>query len=368
LFGIVLTTAFTVLLAYVTWRATSVPFVARWVSRRGLLGAALGSWVLFLLARYYGHHGTGVLAVTVELLGVTLLGSVFLVALALLVVDLATGFGWLFSRWAPRLRGWALLAGAALSVIALVQGFRAPAVSSHEVTLRGLPAELDGTVLVAVSDTHVGGQLSAQWLEERMVQVEALGPDLVLFLGDIFEGHGDVPRDIPALRQLSAPLGKWFVLGNHEAHGDGEAAMKILERAGFRRLANRAVEVAPGLILTGVDDLTRHRRRRLGGDPLGRALAGRPPGASVLLSHTPWQAERAARAGVGLMLSGHTHGGQIWPLGYLVRTAYPLLAGRYDVQGMSVIVCRGTGTWGPRMRLWQRGEILKVTLRCQKRP
>jgi len=84
---------------------------------------------------------------------------------------------------------------------------------------------------------------------------------------------------------------------------------------------------------------------------------------TVLLSHTPWQAEKAANFGASLMLSGHTHGGQIWPFGYLVRRVYPLLGGRYEVAGMPVIVCRGTGTWGPRMRLWRPGEILRVTLR-----
>jgi hypothetical protein len=72
----------------------------------------------------------------------------------------------------------------------------------------------------------------------------------------------------------------------------------------------------------------------------------------------------AERAGAELMISGHTHGGQIWPFGYLVRTVHPLLAGRYSVNGMPVIVCRGTGTWGPRMRLWHRGEILRVSLRA----
>ena len=99
---------------------------------------------------------------------------------------------------------------------------------------------------------------------------------------------------------------------------------------------------------------------------MAQALAGVTPGATILLSHTPWQAEKAARAGVGLMLSGHTHGGQIWPFGYLVRRVYPLLAGQYDVDGMAVIVCRGTGTWGPPMRLWPPGEILRVTLRGEE--
>jgi len=71
----------------------------------------------------------------------------------------------------------------------------------------------------------------------------------------------------------------------------------------------------------------------------------------------------AARDGVGLMLSGHTHAGQIWPFGYFTRMQYPLLEGRYEVGGMTVIVCRGTGTWGPRMRLFRPSEMLRVTLR-----
>ena len=83
----------------------------------------------------------------------------------------------------------------------------------------------------------------------------------------------------------------------------------------------------------------------------------------MFLSHSPLQAERAAEAGAGLMISGHTHGGQIWPYSYLVRKGYPLLAGLYDVNGMPVIVTRGAGTWGPRMRLWKRGEIVRITLR-----
>lgn len=116
-----------------------------------------------------------------------------------------------------------------------------------------------------------------------------------------------------------------------------------------------------------MDDLTAGRKASQGGDPLAQALAGRPSGVTIFLSHTPWQAERAACLGVGLMLCGHTHGGQIWPFGYLVRLFYPLLEGRYEVDGMTAIVCRGTGTWGPRMRLWRPGEILRVTLRKKEK-
>lgn len=99
------------------------------------------------------------------------------------------------------------------------------------------------------------------------------------------------------------------------------------------------------------------------GNLIGQALVGRPSGATVFLSHTPWKADAAASAGAGLMLSGHTHAGQVWPFGYLVRLRYPLLEGRYEVNGMPIIVSRGMGTWGPRMRLWRPNEILRITLR-----
>jgi len=121
--------------------------------------------------------------------------------------------------------------------------------------------------------------------------------------------------------------------------------------------------VRPGLVLAGVDGRSHEGPADQGGDAVRQALAGRPPGATIFLSHSPWGAETAARAGAGLMLSGHTHGGQIWPFDLLVRRVYPHLAGRYEVEDMTILVCRGTGTWGPRMRLWRPGEILRVVLR-----
>jgi predicted MPP superfamily phosphohydrolase len=240
---------------------------------------------------------------------------------------------------------------------------RPPVVQSYDVRIPGLASEYDGKVLVAMSDLHLGSLLGERWLAARVAQVNAQQPDVVVLLGDIFEGHGP-PQDelLKIFNQLSPPLGVWAVSGNHEFHG-GSGNMRVFEEAGIQILRNRWFEIQPGFILAGVDDLTTLHRRGHSGDPVTKTLSGRPKGVTVLLSHTPWQAETAARAGVGLMLSGHTHGGQIWPFGYLIGLRYPLLAGRYEVNGMTVIVCRGTGTWGPRMRLWHPGEILRVTLR-----
>jgi len=351
--GLLLVSA--LVLAYVAWRTASVPRLAGWPRRRiGLVFA--GVWALMVLGGILGHESSGVGATWLALAGMTLLGLLFLGFISLLAVDLATGFGLWCRAWAPRLRGWALLSALGLAGIASVQGLRPPEVVDYEVRLTGLPPEQDGLVVVALSDLHLGTILGPDWLASRVAQVQALNPDLVVLLGDIFEGHGHPDaRSIGVLRRLQAPLGVWGVDGNHEHYGLTGAPM---EEAGVKVLRNALASPAPGLVLAGRADAGRR---------LGRAAwnlpQDRPAGALVLLSHRPNQLEPAARAGVGLMLSGHTHAGQIWPFGYLVQRVYPVPAGRAQVEGMTLIVSRGTGTWGPRMRLWQRGEISCIRLR-----
>ena len=365
MFGTILISACTLMHVYVFWRAASVPFVDRHVPRKIHVCAGVILWAIFFFGRVIGHGETGVLAGTLEFLGMNWMAILFLSFISLLVIDLITLFGFLMPRLSSSMRGWALLVGVVLSVIALFQGLRPPVVEKYVVSLPGLPDAMDGTVLVALSDMHLGSLLGERWLAARIAQVQAQRPDIVVLLGDIFEGHGP-PEDqlIVTFKKLSAPLGLWAVLGNHEFHGGGN--INVFEGVSVKLLRNGWAEVKPGLVLAGVDDFTARHRRGQGGDPVSQALVGRPPGAVILLSHTPWQAGRAAKSGVGLMLSGHTHGGQIWPFSYLVRNRYPLLGGRYEVDGMTVIVCRGAGTWGPRMRLWRPSEILHVTLRGKR--
>lgn len=364
MFGIGLLVAVTLMQAYVFVRAASVPIVARRVSRGVLVGVAAALWSLFVLARFVGHDGSGPFPAALELAGMDWMALLFLASVCLLATDVMTGFGFLVPRLAPRLRGWALLAGVGLSAFAVVQALRPPAVRSYEVPMAGLPQEADGTVVVALSDLHLGTLIGERWLAARVEQVEAQKPDLVVLLGDLVEGHGRPAGDFLAgFRRLSAPLGVWAVTGNHESHGSGAVNLKALGEAGVTVLHDRWVEVRPGLVLAGVDDLTSRHRSGKEGASIRKALDGRPPGATLLLSHTPWQAEVAAREGAELMLCGHTHGGQIWPFNYLVALSYPMVGGRYEVAGMTVLVSRGAGTWGPRMRLWRRGEILRVTLR-----
>ncbi len=363
MFGSILISLVTVMNLYVFWRAASVPLLKRNVPGHVLAGSGVVLWLVFFAGRMFGHGTSGAVAGMLELAGMTWMVVLFLATVSLLMAEAVTGFGLLMPRKAPTLRGLALLLGGALSVIALVQGLRPPEVHNYDVYLSNLPREMEGKVLVAMSDLHVGSRLGKSWLESRVAQVREQKPDLVVLLGDLFEGHGlDREELLPVLRSMTAPLGVWAVAGNHEFHGGGNKSLALIRDAGVHLLFNRWAEVRPGFILAGVEDLTYNRRAGRNNDPVSKALADRPPGAAILLSHTPLEYEKAAKSGVGLMLSGHTHGGQIWPFGLVARLKYPLLEGSYEVAGMTVIVCRGTGTWGLRMRLWRPGEILRITL------
>jgi predicted MPP superfamily phosphohydrolase len=354
----------TLLLAYVLCRASTVPAVARRIRRRHLL---LSGGILcagFAVPGLVGRDDFPILSFLTETVATHLFAVLFIVGTSLLAVDLLTGFGLLFRRAVPTLRGAALGAGVVLSSFALVQGTRAPVITPVEVRLPGLPPSLDGTVVAALSDLHVGGLVGGRWLRARVAQTVALRPDLIVLLGDIVEGHGAPDSSLlPVLRGLSAPLGVWAVTGNHESHGPADAGALLLRNAGVKLLRDEAVAATPGLVIAGVDDRGHGTRRGQGDQAAARTLGNRPPGGTIYLSHQPVGASGAAASGAGLMLSGHTHGGQIWPFRYLVGLTTPYVAGRYMVGGMTLFVSRGTGSWGPRMRLFRPGEILSITLR-----
>lgn len=358
---------------YVFWRLASVPWVAAHFPRRALVWTAVALWGSYPLARFLNRWKLEAVGEPLEFVAANWIGVLFILLMLLLVADVITLGGGLLPKLAPGIRGWTVVAALVLSVVGLVQGLRPPVVQEYEVSLAGLPKERDGLVLVAISDLHLGTLIGKRWMTRLVARVNELQPDVVLVAGDVVDGEvGRLEPLLPVLKTLRAPLGVWAVTGNHEFYAGLDRSIHLLEEAGYTVLRDRWAEVVPGLVVAGVDDLTARRQFGRSDRPVEKALAraaaaglaGRPPGAVVLLSHSPLQADTAAAAGAGLMLSGHTHDGQIWPFGYLVRLSYPLLGGRYEIGGMPVIVCRGTGTWGPRMRLWLPGEIVRIRLRA----
>jgi uncharacterized protein len=362
-FGLIMTVIVTVMHLYVFWRLGSVPLIKKHVPKKILIATGVLFWFSFYVGRTYGHGGTGPFAATYELLGMNWMAVLFIVTVSVLSIDIVTGFGLILRRSAPVLRSAALVAGVIAAVFAIVQGMRAPVVESYDVHIPGLPEEANGMVIVAMSDLHLGSLIGRQWMEARVLQVRDQKPDLVVLLGDIVEGHGQSEDElISALSHLSAPLGVWAVPGNHESYGHIDRFITLMEESGVYVLRDTFAEIIPGLILAGVDDMRGRGGPDRRDDPTFALLAERSSETTILLSHRPWGADSAAENGVDLMLSGHTHGGQIWPFGHLVKREYPLLAGEYHVGALTVLVCRGTGTWGPRMRLWRAGEIMRVTL------
>lgn len=360
--------AVTMMQVYVFWRVSTVPFVKKHVHGKFIITGGLFLWASFFFSRIFGDTGIGPLAGIMEFISMTWMAMLFLTFLPFFIIDLVTGFGYFLPRYASSARGFALIAGLLLSTVALAQGLRPPVVQDYSIEIPDLRNECDGTTIVAVSDTHLGQLIGTKWLEARVAQISEIKPDLIVLLGDISEGHGSPDEELlPILNRFSAPLGVWAVLGNHEFHSHRNTGKSLLEKTNFNILRNSWQEILPGLVLAGVDDLTVIQRAGRNDDFISQSLKDRPQGTTILLSHTPWQAEEAANAGVDVMLSGHTHGGQIWPFDYLVKTRYPFLEGQYKIKNMNLIITRGAGTWGPRMRLWYPGEILRITLHSKKK-
>jgi predicted MPP superfamily phosphohydrolase len=205
---------------------------------------------------------------------------------------------------------------------------------------------------------------------QRVVdRANSLAPDLIALTGDLVDGPvADLRDDAAPLGQLRAKHGVYAVTGNHEYYAGADAWIAEITRLGACYLRNERVTIGSGnasFDLAGVDDHGAHNYDGHGED-LPRALAGRDPSrALVLLAHQPRQVRRAAKHGVDLQLSGHTHGGQIWPWHYAVRLQQGgLLAGRYEHGGTQLYVTRGCGYWGPPVRLLAPLEITRVILRA----
>jgi len=362
--------AWTIVHIYVFWKAAVTPAITRLVPRKVLIPLGVLLWGGLFLYRFTNIGRSSGPGQILDLFAMNWLGFLFVMSVSLLFFDIVTGFGLFFRRHLPRVRAAAFLVGALLAAFAFFQAMRPPVVTDYEIRMANLPAEDDGLTLAVLSDLHLGNLLDDSWLAARVDQVDAMHPDVILVVGDVVEGDSDAERSekiMTQLRRLSAPLGVWGVTGNHDSHGGIESGAKFLEDSGIRMLRNRRTEIKPGLILAGVDDRGHRFASGSRSDRVEHALSGIPPeAATIFLSHRPQNMAQAAAAGVDLMLCGHTHGGQIWPFSYISATANDLLMGEYVIDGMPVIVSRGMGTWGPRMRLWLPGEILRITLRSKE--
>ncbi|MEI9954408.1 MAG: metallophosphoesterase [Pseudomonadota bacterium] len=315
-------------------------------------------------------------------LAMTWLGLLLFLTLALGTADLVRGVWQVGRAWshadpllperrqaiARVLAGAAALVAGSLGLWSLRSGLGRVTIKRVEVSLARLPVSLSGTRIVQLSDVHVGPTIHRSFIETIVQQCNALAPDLVVITGDLVDGSVEELREhVAPLAGLRAKYGVFFVTGNHEYYSGAADWCRELERLGVRVLRNERVSIgseSASFDLAGVDD---HSAKRFGdghGEDLPKALQGRDLSRElVLLAHQPRTIFEAKDHGVGLQLSGHTHGGQLWPWTYLVRLQQPVVAGLARFGNSLVYVSRGTGYWGPPMRLGAPSEIAELTLR-----
>ena len=235
------------------------------------------------------------------------------------------------------------------------------------VTLPKLPEQLDGFTIVQLTDVHVGGTIQKELVEELVARTMALRPDIIALTGDFVDGSVEqLAPHVAPFAKLSAPHGVYFITGNHEYYSGADAWIAKWRELGVRVLRNERVSIerdGAAFDLAGVDDHGAHKYPGHGMD-VAKAVAGRDPSrALVLLAHQPRQVHVAAKHGVDLQLSGHTHGGQVWPWHYIVSLQQGgLLAGRYQIGDTQLYVSRGAGYWGPPVRVGAPPEITRVRL------
>ncbi|MFB9733889.1 metallophosphoesterase [Streptomyces thermocoprophilus] len=333
----------------------------------GLLGMPVA------LARGYGGRHQDRAAV----LGSVLLGTAWvlftwsvLLGVVLRLALTAAGAG--DGQGRARAVTWAVLG---VSAVLLAWGYaearRVPRVRRVEVPLPRLGGGLDGLRVVLVTDTHYGPLDRARWSARVCETVNALDADVVCHTGDIADGTAERRRaQAEPLGTVRARYARVYVTGNHEYYSEAQGWVDLMDDLGWEPLRNRHVRVERGgdtLVVAGVDDVTAESSGLAGHRAhLDGALDGAGPDLPVLLlAHQPRFVDRAAAAGVDLQLSGHTHGGQIWPFHFLVRLDQPAVAGlsRHGERTL-LYTSRGTGFWGPPFRVFAPSEITLLVLRA----
>ena len=248
--------------------------------------------------------------------------------------------------------------GLALAIYGLVNAVRIRT-TLYKVALRNLPGELKGRTGVLVTDIHLGNVRSVGFSRRVAARVKALNPDVLFICGDMFDGAlVDLDACAAPWGAIEAPMGSFFVTGNHDEFSDSAKIMEALSRVGIRVLDNERVTVH-GLQVVGIHDGVAQDDREFRG-VLARSHIERDS-PSILLSHQPSHLSIPNELGISLQLSGHTHNGQFWPWSLLVARVFGRYAYGLNRFGeLLVITSCGVGTWGPPMRVATRSEIVLI--------
>lgn len=281
------------------------------------------------------------------------------------------GNSW-YLPFTPAMRSVGLVVAALLlGIYGTWQAIRVPGVRTVEITLPKLPVSLDGFSIVQLTDIHIGPFLKGAWLREVVARTNALSPDLVAVTGDMIDGSPvELKDEVAPLGNLQAKYGVYGITGNHEYYFRIEKWLPVFAKLGITMLENehRVLSIAGGaeLVIAGVPDQAALHYGGAGPN-ITTALAGAPDTVRILMAHRPNGI--TGRTNADLQLSGHTHGGHLFFLKWLISTFNGgLVGGWYAVDGMKLYVSPGTGLWaGFSCRLGVPSEITHIILRSPQK-
>lgn len=310
------------------------------------------------------------IAKVLQWIGFTWMGAFGLLIASTAFSELVLGLAGRFTTVDGTWLAWRAIAIVGLVVPALVGGFfvaRAPAIKRVTVEITGLPEAFEGYRIAQITDVHIGETLTRTFAAHVTKTVNSLNPDAVAVTGDLIDGSVAKLRDeVAPLAGLRGRDGVFYVTGNHEYYHGGSSWEAEGARLGMTVLHNQHVVIERNgqkLVIGGVPDLEGGRFSAQHEPDAARTFEGAPAGAPrVLLAHQPRFAKRVKDTRVDLMLSGHTHGGQIFPFMFFVKLQQPVIGGFATLWGVPTYTSNGTGYWGPPFRIGPRGEVTEVTL------
>jgi predicted MPP superfamily phosphohydrolase len=240
--------------------------------------------------------------------------------------------------------------------------------SSVDIGLENLPKALEGFKIVQISDLHIGAMIRGGFIRKVVARVNSLQPDVIVLTGDIVDGYVEALKsEIAALGELKAKYGRYYITGNHEYYwteqAGAQAVVNEFKRLGFSALVNESEVIEKDgarIVMAGVPD---YMSTEPAPDPQ-KALEknGSATAVKILLAHQPSFAKAASEAGYDLQLSGHTHGGQFFPWTLIIGWFHQFPRGLGRLGKMQIYVNRGTGYWGPPVRLGASAEISLIRL------
>ncbi len=256
-----------------------------------------------------------------------------------------------------------------LSGYGFFEARRSPTIVEVSIPIHDLPDDLNGFRIVQITDTHVGPTTKHGYMKDIVERVNMLTPDIVVFTGDIADGTVSCNRnEVSHLADLSTRYGSYFVTGNHEYFYGEHAWLEEVDRLGLKALINEHQVLTCGesrIILAGVTDYSAGKYdSNRASNPKASLSGASPCNVKILLAHQPRSIYAAAKSGFDLQISGHTHGGQYYPCHFVNFSPY--LAGLYKFNNTWIYVSRGTGYWGPPIRLGATPEITLIKLTTGK--